>query len=88
MKTWAEVKLYIDRHKLPYSIMRFNMTLEGRMIDLFTGQVVASTVKEAAAHLSQPTPKFGVTTATQNRREGRWSTTTQCRTRLNTAMER
>jgi hypothetical protein len=52
MKTWADVQLYIDRHKLPYSIMRFNMARDGRMIDLFTGQVVASTVKEAAAHLS------------------------------------
>jgi hypothetical protein len=48
MKTWADVQLYIDRHKLPYSIMRFNMARDGRMIDLATGEIVAATVKEAA----------------------------------------
>ena len=47
MHAWWEVQLYIDRHKLPYSIIRFNMSLAGRMIDRVTGETVAATVKDA-----------------------------------------
>ena len=51
MKTWSDLQLHINTHKLPYSIMRFNMSLQGRLIDLATGEVVAATLKEAADYL-------------------------------------
>jgi hypothetical protein len=51
MNTWADVQCFINKHKLPLSLFRFNMARDGRLIDLATGDVVASTVKEARAYL-------------------------------------
>ena len=51
MKTWADVQRFVNKHQLPYTLIRFNMSLEGRLVDTFTGKTVAGTVKEAAAHL-------------------------------------
>ena len=51
MKTWADVQLYINRYKLPYTLLRFNMSLQGRLIDTATGDTVADTVQDAERHL-------------------------------------
>lgn len=51
MQAWWEVQLYIDQYKLPYSILRFNMSLAGRLIDRFTGETVAASVKDAERYL-------------------------------------
>ena len=51
MKTWADVQLFINKHRLPYTIIRFNMSLQGRLIEHSTGETVAETVKDAAARL-------------------------------------
>lgn len=52
MKTWGEVQSYIRLHDLPYSVIRFNGCLDGRMIDTFSGEVVADSVKSAARFLN------------------------------------
>lgn len=51
MRTWSDLQLHINLHKLPFSILRFNMSLQGRLIDLATGTFVAATIKEAADYL-------------------------------------
>lgn len=45
MKTWADVQRFITKHDLPYSIIR--LSLEGQLIDTFSGETVADTVKDA-----------------------------------------
>jgi hypothetical protein len=52
MKTWADVRHFIVKNELPYTIIRFNMSLEGRLIETATGETVASTIKEAAAYFN------------------------------------
>ena len=56
MKTWADVQRFINSRNLPYTLIRFDMSLEGRLIETATGATVASTVKEAAAHLGENRP--------------------------------
>jgi hypothetical protein len=51
MKTWADVRHFIVKNELPYTLIRFNMSLQGRLIETATGEIVAATVKEAAEHL-------------------------------------
>jgi len=51
VKTWADVRTFIIQNKLPYTLMRFNMSNGGRLIETATGKIVAATVKEAEAHL-------------------------------------
>jgi hypothetical protein len=51
MRTWGDVDKFLAKHDLPYYVMRFNMSTAGRLVDVMTGQVVASTVKEAAKWL-------------------------------------
>lgn len=48
MKTWADVQLFINKHRLPYTIIRFNMSLQGRLIETASGETIAKTVKDAA----------------------------------------
>jgi len=47
MKTWADVQSFVNRHELPYTIIRFNMSREGRLVDRFSGESVADSVKTA-----------------------------------------
>ena len=56
MKTWADVQRFINSRNLPYTLIRFNMSLEGRLIETATGATVAETVKEAAAYLGDNRP--------------------------------
>ena len=56
MKTWADVQRFINSRNLPYTLIRFNMSLEGRLIETATGVTVASTVQEAAAHFGVNRP--------------------------------
>jgi hypothetical protein len=51
LETWADVQRHITRYRLPYSILRFNMSLQGRLIDTATGATLADTVKAADAVL-------------------------------------
>lgn len=51
MRTWADVQRFIDHHSMPYKVQRFNMSLAGVLVDTFTDQAVAYTVKQAAAYL-------------------------------------
>ena len=51
MKTWADVRTYIIQNKLPYTLVRFNMSLQGRLMETASGEIVAATVKEAARYL-------------------------------------
>ena len=48
MKTWADVRTYIIQNKLPYTLIRFNMSSQGRLMETASGEIVAATVKEAA----------------------------------------
>ena len=48
MKTWGEVQAYIRLHELPYTVIRFNMSLEGRLIDTVSGATLADTLMDAA----------------------------------------
>lgn len=52
--TWARVQSFIDRHSLPYTIQRWNMSTRGCLTDTFTGEAVAYTSKDAMAHLKGP----------------------------------
>ena len=58
MQSWWEIQLYIDRHKLTFTVIRFNMTLQGRLIDRATGEVLAATVKDAARVVSESRGKL------------------------------
>lgn len=58
MHAWWEVQLYITRNKLPFTILRFNMSLAGRLIDTATGEVLAATVKDAARVVSESRGKL------------------------------
>ena len=51
MKTWGDVDKFLAKHDLPYKVVRFNMSLAGRLVDVMTDKVVASTVREASAYL-------------------------------------
>jgi hypothetical protein len=51
MKTWADVKLFIAKHNLPYKVEQFNMSLRGVLVSTFDGEAVAYTVKDAARYL-------------------------------------
>ena len=56
MKTWADVQRFINSRNLPYTLIRFNMSLEGRLIETATGVTVASTVQEAAELFGENRP--------------------------------
>lgn len=49
--TWHRVQQFIDKHSLPYRILRFNMSLAGCLTDTFTDEAVAFTAKDAMTHL-------------------------------------
>lgn len=49
MRTWLDVQMFINRHKLPVSLFRFNMG--ARLINLATGDTAASTVAGAEIYL-------------------------------------
>ena len=51
MKTWADVQSFINRHGLAFTVLRFNMSLAGRLIDTASGELVADTVKDVARFL-------------------------------------
>ena len=51
MKTWTEVKLFIDLHHLPMNVFRFNVSLRGCLIDLATGKTLADSLQAATAYL-------------------------------------
>ncbi len=51
MRTWSDVQRFIDKHDLPYRIIRFNMSLAGCLVDTFTDEVKAYTVREASLYL-------------------------------------
>ena len=51
VKTWTEVKLFIDLHHLPMNVFRFNMSLRGCLIDLATGKTLADSLQAATAYL-------------------------------------
>lgn len=47
MRTWVEVQAFVTKHDLPYKVLRFNMSRAGVLVDTFTDQSVANTVREA-----------------------------------------
>ena len=47
MKTWEDVRIYIACRNLPCTVMRFNMSRDGRLIDTATGELLADTVRDA-----------------------------------------
>ena len=51
MKTWGAIQAFIAKHSLPYKVIRWNMSLRGCLVDTFTHETVAYSVKDAAKWL-------------------------------------
>jgi len=49
--TWGDIERFVSINRLPFTVIRFNMSLEGCLIDTLTGDLLASTVKEATTQL-------------------------------------
>jgi len=49
MNTWYAVQFYISRLDLPYSVFHFGR--KGQLVDLETGDTIASTVQHAELYL-------------------------------------
>lgn len=52
IQTWSDIQIHINLHQLPLTVMRFNMSLAGRLVDTASGEIVASTVDEAKQYLA------------------------------------
>jgi hypothetical protein len=53
MNSWADVQSVIRLRNLPYTVIRFNMSLAGCLIDTASGETLADTVKDAARYLGE-----------------------------------
>jgi hypothetical protein len=51
VKSWGEVRAFIALHKLPYTVIQWNMSLRGCLVDTASGETLADTVKDAAKYL-------------------------------------
>ena len=51
MKSWAEIKAFIEAHAMQYHVIQWNMSNRGCLVGNISDQAIAYTVKDASRML-------------------------------------
>ena len=53
MKSWADIKAFIEAHSMQYHVIQWNMSNRGCLVGNVSDQAIAYTVRDAARMLRE-----------------------------------